>query len=48
MVLDRFNRKKSREFVKRGFEELSCKVGDDIIENYFDGIPGWLSLEIST
>nr|WP_231136435.1 ATP-binding protein [Acidianus ambivalens] len=46
ITLDRFNKERSREFLQRGFQEISIKVEDKIIEeivNYFDGIPGWLT-----
>ncbi|AEE94327.1 archaeal ATPase [Acidianus hospitalis W1] len=46
ITLDRFNKERSKEFLQRGFQEISIKVEDKIIEeivNYFDGIPGWLT-----
>lgn len=46
ITLDRFNKERSREFLQRGFQEISMKVEDKIIEeivDYFDGIPGWLT-----
>ncbi|AWR94004.1 AAA family ATPase [Acidianus brierleyi] len=43
--LERFDKEKSIEMLKKGFEELSFSIKDDIINsivNEFDGIPGWL------
>lgn len=46
LSLERFSRDLSEEFLRRGFEEFSLKVEDNIIReiaDYFDGIPGWLT-----
>jgi len=46
ITLDRFERKKAIEFLRKGFDEISMKVEDEIIEKlveFFDGIPGWLT-----
>ncbi|MFP3310775.1 MAG: ATP-binding protein [Caldivirga sp.] len=45
--LERFDENKSREFLRRGFEEEGVKVDEKIIDEavkLFDGIPGWLAL----
>jgi len=47
VTLGRFSVDESEEFLRRGFSELSISVGDDVITSiaeYFDGIPGWLTL----
>ncbi|MEM1627139.1 MAG: ATP-binding protein [Sulfolobaceae archaeon] len=45
IILERFDKEKSIEMLRKGFEELSFQVKDEILEeiyNEFDGIPGWL------
>lgn len=45
IVLERFDKEKSIEMLRRGFDEFSFSVKDEILEeihNQFDGIPGWL------
>ncbi|QIW25345.1 ATP-binding protein [Sulfolobus sp. S-194] len=45
IVLERFDKEKSKEMLKRGFEELSFKVNDNVLEEIYEefgGIPGWL------
>ncbi|QXJ28456.1 hypothetical protein J5U23_01325 [Saccharolobus shibatae B12] len=44
--LERFNKDASFNFLRKGFEEYSLKVKDEVIEeiiSFFDGIPGWLA-----
>ncbi|MGC9072466.1 MAG: AAA family ATPase, partial [Acidilobus sp.] len=44
--LERFSPERSREFLRRGFEELGVNVDEDLIDEVaglFDGIPGWLT-----
>jgi len=44
--LERFNREKSLEFLKRGFEEANMLVSDDVLQKVYervDGIVGWLT-----
>ncbi len=46
IALDRFSRDLSREFLKRGFQEVNAKVDESVIDylvEVFDGIPGWLT-----
>jgi hypothetical protein len=46
VILERFDRRTSMEFLKRGFVEVGVNVSNDIIEevvNVLDGIPGWLT-----
>jgi len=45
--LERFDDTKSKEFLRRGFEEEGIKVNEKAINEavrLFDGIPGWLAL----
>jgi len=45
--LERFDEVKSKEFLRRGFEEENVKVDEKVIDEavrLFDGIPGWLAL----
>ncbi|ARM75578.1 AAA family ATPase [Acidianus manzaensis] len=45
--LDRFSKEKGIEFLKKGFEENKKEANESTIEeiiNFFDGIPGWLTL----
>jgi len=47
IVLERFTRDQSIEFLKQGFKEVGLVVSTDYIESIvelFDGIPGWLTL----
>ncbi|CAB50209.1 AAA family ATPase [Pyrococcus abyssi] len=47
IVLDRFTRDESFDFLRRGFEELNANIPDEEIEevvNRIDGIVGWLTL----
>lgn len=44
--LERFNKEKSLEFLKRGFEEANMLVSDDVLQKIYervDGIVGWLT-----
>jgi len=46
VVLNRFNKETSMEFLKKGFEELEMKVEEEELEevvNKLDGIVGWLT-----
>ncbi len=45
--LDRFSRESGVEFLRRGFKEAGKNVDEGMIQeivNFFDGIPGWLTL----
>ena len=46
IVIERFSKEKSVEFLKLGFNEVNMKVPEDILERIvdtLDGIPGWLA-----
>jgi len=45
LVLDRFDRGKSEEFLRKGFEEKGVKLDGEVekLIEVFDGIPGWLT-----
>ena len=46
VVIERFSKEKSVEFLEAGFEEANVKVSKSLIENVveiLDGIPGWLT-----
>ncbi len=46
MMLDRFEREKSLEFLRKGFEEAGRRVDEGVLERAveeLDGIPGWLT-----
>ncbi|AWR96228.1 AAA family ATPase [Acidianus sulfidivorans JP7] len=45
--VERFSKDVSFNFLRKGFEEYSMKVKDEVIEeivSFFDGIPGWLAI----
>lgn len=47
IIVDRFSKEESREFLARGFREEGVDVGEEVVEqavNLFDGIVGWLVL----
>lgn len=47
IILNKFTTEQSREFLKRGFNELGLTISDHEIDeaiNKLDGIPGWLTL----
>ncbi|QKR00876.1 ATP-binding protein [Metallosphaera tengchongensis] len=46
ITLDRFEKERATEFLRKGFDEISAKVSDEETEKlveFFDGIPGWLT-----
>ncbi|QGA69052.1 AAA family ATPase [Sulfolobus sp. E11-6] len=46
ITLERFDKEKSQQFLRKGFEELSLKVEESVIQDIIamvDGIPGWLT-----
>lgn len=46
VVIERFSREKSIEFLERGFSEVGVSVPRDVLEKVvdaLDGIPGWLT-----
>ncbi len=46
-MLRKFTPNQSREFLKRGFNELGMNIANheiDEVINKLDGIPGWLTL----
>ena len=46
LVVDRFDREKSRDFLEKGFSECGVKPPSSIVEEVLDrvdGIPGWLT-----
>jgi len=47
IILNKFTPEQSREFLKKGFNELGINIPDheiDEVINKLDGIPGWLTL----
>ena len=48
LVLARFDKKQSEEFLKRGFKEYGMKMPSEAlserVEDHIDGMPGWLTL----
>ncbi|MGC9047576.1 MAG: AAA family ATPase [Caldisphaera sp.] len=45
--MNRFSKDESKNFLKIGFNEYNMKIDDNIIDelvDFFDGIPGWLTL----